>query len=194
VISTLLKKHNFNTVYDSQKIFRLILEAISNPSRIVNIGEHANKLYGDYPVLLAVAMTLLDNEVSFSCEDRSLSDEIASLTLAKREKTESADFVFVLKSDEIKNVIESVKYGTLTDPHKSATVIILNDVEATLQLMFSGPGVDGREAARATETAMAAIALRDEQNYEYPQGIDLIFVSSSGELFAVPRLTRVEAE
>jgi len=181
-------------VFDSQKVFRLILEAMSNPSRIVHIGEYAEKLNSEYPVLLAVAMTLLDNEVSFSCEGRSLPDEITSLTLAKRERTESADFVFVIKPDGIKTAIEKAKYGTLSDPHKSATVIILNDKEPILQLVFSGPGIDGREAAQATETAMAAIALRDAQNDEYPQGIDLIFVSSSGELFAVPRLTRVEVE
>ena len=192
MISTLLKKHSFNLVYDSQKVFRLILEAMSNPLRIVHIGKYADKLYGDYPVLLAVAMTLLDNEVSFSCDDRSLPDEIASLTLAKREKTEYSDFVFVIKPDDIKTAIENVKYGTLSDPHKSATVIILNDGEPTLHLMFSGPGINGRKSVQATETVIDAIALRDAQNYEYPQGVDLIFVSGFGELFAIPRLTRVE--
>ena len=43
--STLSKKYSFDSVFDSQKVFRLILEAISNPSRVVNINESADKLF-----------------------------------------------------------------------------------------------------------------------------------------------------
>ena len=193
MILQLTKKHNFDLVFDSQKVFRLVLEAMSNPTRIVNIKRHADKLYGEYSVLLALAMTLLDNEVSFNtCENQSLTDEIVSLTLAKREKIEAADIVFVREPNDIKNVIEIVKYGTLSDPHKSATVIIRNDGESVYRLIFSGPGVNAKATIQATQTIKKAIELRDAQNYEYPQGIDLIFVSSNGDLLAIPRLTQME--
>ena len=193
MISTLSKKHNFDIVFDSQKIFRLILEAMSNPARIVNIKEYADKLYGNYPVLLAVAMTLLDNEVSFNtCENRQLSDEIVSLTLSRREKVDSADFIFVCEPKDTKNIIENVKFGTLADPHKSAAVIIQNDSEPIEKLKLSGPGINGYTDIMVTQTVKDSIVLRDMQNYEYPQGIDLLFISSNGELFAVPRLTRME--
>jgi alpha-D-ribose 1-methylphosphonate 5-triphosphate synthase subunit PhnH len=195
MISTLSKKHGFDTVFDGRKVFRLVLEAISNPSRVVNINEYADRLFGDHPAFLALAMTLLDNEVSFNtCENRPLSDEIASLTLAKREKIESADFVFVCDPNELKHAAESVKCGTLSDPHKSATVIVRNDGVQGHKLTLFGPGIDGRATLWATQTVKDAIALRDAQNYEYPQGIDLIFVSGAGELIAIPRLTRTEAE
>ena len=205
----LTKKHSFDTVYDSQKVFRLVLESMSNPARIVNISEYALKFSGDYPestgshpsavftarslVFLALAITLLDNEVSFNaCENQSLTDEIVSLTLAKREIIEAADFVFVCEPNDTKNVIESVKCGTLSNPHKSATVIIRNDGEPACPLTLSGPGIDGNITIQTTQTVKEAIELRDAQNYEYPQGIDLIFVSNNGELFAIPRLTRME--
>jgi len=166
------RKHVFDEVFDSQKVFRLILEALANPLRVVSIKEYADKLFGDSPLFLAVSMTLLDNEVSFNtCENHLLSDEIASLTLAKKQNIESADFVFVQKHDLIKSVIENVKCGTLSNPHKSATVIISSDGSAQL-LKY-------------------VLSIRDAQNYEYPQGIDLIFISGAGELFAVPRLTRM---
>jgi len=188
-MSTLLKKHNFDTVFDSQKIFRLILEAMSNPSRGVNIKEYADKLYGDYSTLLAVAMTLLDNEVSFhTCENRQLSDEIVSLTLSRRKKIDSADFIFVCEAEDIKKVIESAKCGTLADPHKSATVIIKNEGELVEQLKLSGPGINGCVEVQATQIIKDAVVLRDKQYYEYPQGIDLIFISGDGELIAIPRL------
>jgi alpha-D-ribose 1-methylphosphonate 5-triphosphate synthase subunit PhnH len=192
MISTLSKKHSFDTVFDSQKVFRLILEAMSNPARVVNIKECADKLSGDSPVFLAVAMTLLDNEVCFNvCESRTLSDEIVSLTLARRKTLDSADFVFVCDDSDMKGVIENVKCGTLADPHKSATVIIWNDGEPDSRMILTGPGIDGRTMVQMTQKVEEAIALRDAQHYEYPQGIDIIFVSNNGELFAIPRLVKV---
>ena len=188
----LTKKHSFDTVYDSQKVFRLILEAASNPTRVVNIKESADKLFGSCPAFLAVAMTLLDNETGFAVlgDDR-LCDEIVSLTLARREETQSADFLFACDPGGLKAAIETAKCGTLSDPHKSATVIIRNDGEPTESLLLFGPGIDGSITVQATQTVKDAIILRDAQNYEYPQGIDLVFVSSNGELFAIPRLVKV---
>jgi len=189
----LTKKHTFDSVFDSQKVFRLILDAMSNPSRIVNIKAYADRLYGNHTVFLAIAMTLLDNEVSFNnCASHLLSDEIVSLTLAKKVQIDHADFVFVCEPNDIKNVIVNAKCGTPSDPHKSATVIIKNDGDQVCRLLLSGPGIDGNTAIQATQTVKEAIISRDEQHYEYPQGIDLVFVSSDGELFAIPRLTRIE--
>ena len=188
MISTLSRKHNFDLVFDSQKMFRLLLKAMSNPARIVNIHEYASTLFGDQPAFLALALTLLDNNVSFNAyEDRTLSAEITSLTHTKRAGLESADFIFISVPDKTKEVIGSIKYGTLSNPHKSATVIIRNDDDPVYPLVLTGPGINECIAVKVSKTARDAIRLRDAQNYEYPQGIDMIFVSSAGELFAIPR-------
>lgn len=191
--SALLRKHSFEAVFDSQQLFRLILEAISHPARTVQIGKYTNKLFGEHPALLTLALVLLDNEVSFdTCGHISLSEEIASLTLARKEGLTSADFVFVADATDIKGALENVKCGTLANPHKSATVIIQNGGEANCRLQLGGPGIDGQIESRVTQPVQEAIIWRDEQNYEYPQGIDLFFVSNNGELFAIPRLVRRE--
>ena len=187
----LTKKHNFDAVFDSQKVFRLILEAMSNPARIVHINEYADKLKGAYPAFMAVAMTLLDNEVSFNtCENHLLLEEIASLTLAKREQIESADYIFVCNPNDITNVIDNAKCGTLSDPHKSATVIVQNDDGDECRIVLYGPGIDGQNEVQISQTVKNTLALRDAMKYEYPQGIDLLFISGEGELFAIPRLVR----
>ena len=52
--------HTFDEVFDSQKVFRKALEVLSNPGRTRSIAEQSEKLYGEQPGLLALAMTLLD--------------------------------------------------------------------------------------------------------------------------------------
>ncbi|MCL2493461.1 MAG: phosphonate C-P lyase system protein PhnH [Clostridiales bacterium] len=193
-MSALLRKHNFDSVFDSQKMFRLILEAMANPGRIVRIEEYADKLFGDEPELLAVAVTLLDNGVSFSaCESEPLSEEIAALTLAKRERPEAADFVFVRDLKDMNDAIESAKRGSLSDPYTSAVVILKDDKDPVGSLMLSGPGIDRCIEVPVSMAVKNALTLRDAQEYEYPQGIDLFFVSSDGRFLAVPRLTQIEA-
>ena len=192
-MSALIKKYCFDKVFDSQKVFRLILEAMSNPGRVVNIKEYADKMFGDYNAFLTVAMTLLDNEVSFyACGNQPLSEEIMLLTLAKAEKIESADFVFVCDPYDIKNVIENVKCGTLADPHRSVAVIIRNDGEPAYRLTLSGPGINGYKIVSVPQVVIDAICMRNAQYFEYPQGIDLLFISSEGELLAIPRLTHAD--
>lgn len=138
-------RHSFDEVSDAQQVFRLILTAVSNPGRIVNIRPSADKLYGDERPLLAVAMTLLDNEVSFNvCGSQELSDEIISLTLSRKEKLEDADYIFVTDPARLEGAITGAKCGTLQDPHKSATLIVKVDGEG------SGSTAAGRGAAAGT--------------------------------------------
>ena len=60
------KLHSFDEVFDGQKVFRKVLEAMSNPGRRVFIAEQSEKMYSDGKVFLAIGMTLLDNEVTFA--------------------------------------------------------------------------------------------------------------------------------
>lgn len=49
------KAYEFDFVYDTQAAFRLLLEALSNPGRIVELGPLARKLGGAYAMPLTVA-------------------------------------------------------------------------------------------------------------------------------------------
>jgi len=185
-----VKKFSFDEIFDSQRIYRLILTAMSNPTRTVNIKEFADKLYGDYPEMLAIAMSLLDNEVSFfTFGSEELSEEIVSLTLSRRESAENADYIFVAEPTEMVFAIESAKCGTLRDPHKSATLIVRNADTEKCRLRLRGAGIREETEFETTALVKTALEIRDRQFYEYPQGIDFIFVSENGELLSIPRLT-----
>ncbi|HEY5583398.1 MAG TPA: phosphonate C-P lyase system protein PhnH [Ruminiclostridium sp.] len=187
------KIHGFDLVHDSQKMFRLILRAMSNPLKIVNINEYSEKLFGNNKIFLALAMTLLDNEVSFNtCENRELSEEIVSLTLSKRESRENADFIFINDKKDLKEVIESSKCGTLIDPHKSATIVVKITDNKETKLKLSGAGINYFIEILTDATVKEAIEFRDNMFFEYPQGLDFIFACENGDLFSIPRLTKSE--
>jgi len=190
----LQKKYGFSEVFDAQQVFRLILTAMSNPTRVVDIKPFSDKLFGENRIFLALAMTLLDNAVSFStCGNRALSDDIRSLTLSREEGLGEADYIFVPDPLGVGNAIQAAKCGTLRDPHKSATLIVKNTGEDACRLRLYGPGIRGAAEITATGLVKTALDARDAQGYEYPQGVDFLFVSEDGALFSIPRLTLREA-
>ena len=183
------KIHDFDEVFDGQKMFRIILEAISNPGRMLSIEELAKKMYGENRAFLAIAMTLLDNEVGFHAfENEELAKNISLLTLSKEVALEKADFVFVENERELEQAFSEAKIGTLVDPHKSATLIIRVQNEKNNEITICGAGIDKHLTIRVSDMVVKAMRLRDMQNYEYPQGIDMMFVTEDMQLFCTPRL------
>lgn len=187
------KIHNFNEIFDSQKLFRLILKSMSNPLETINIDEFSKKLFGNSPCFLAVAMTLLDNEVTFNAgENKELSENIISLTLSQQSEIQNADFIFLDDNNKLKDIISKAKCGTLKDPHKSATIIIKDTSMDINNLCLYGPGINGTKEFDITVTILNAIQIRDNQFYEYPCGIDFIFIKENGDMMSIPRLIKRE--
>ena len=183
------KIHDFDEVFDGQKVFRIVLEGMSNPGRVLSIKEQAQKMYGENPAFLALAMTLLDNEVSFfTCGNQKMSEDISLLTLAKETAVEDADYIFVEKEEDLKNVLEKAKIGTLADPQQSATILVKTGTDFGSNLAIYGAGVDQTMQLTVPEVVKTALRLRDEQVYEYPQGVDFIFVTEDERILCIPRL------
>lgn len=183
------KMHDFDEVYDGQKVFRIILEAMANPGRMLSLEEPAAKMFGDDKTFLAIAMTLLDNEVSFhTFGNEELAKNISLFTLSKEVELEKADFVFVERESDLQQAMEHAKEGTLADPHKSATLIIKTENSNKNIVTIYGAGVDNKLQLQVSDTVVKAINLRDRQKFEYPQGIDMVFVTEDMKLFCIPRL------
>lgn len=185
--------HSFDAVHDSQRVFRLLLRAMSNPLQRVDIRPCADRLFGGDRAFLAVAFALLDNEVTFySFENGALDDAIESLTLSQKADCAAADFIFAGGRAALFEAIRRAKTGTPADPHRSATIIAAIGGGEDAALTMSGPGIDGAVTLMTDPLVIEAILARDGMGFEYPQGIDLIFADGQSRLFAVPRLTKRE--
>ena len=60
-------------------------------------------------------------------------------------------------------------------------------------MRLSGPGVDGALETEVPRDVLAAIRTRNAQMYEFPQGVDFLFLLPGDEILAIPRLVRMEA-
>jgi len=195
---TIRTKHDFDMVRGTQEVFRLLMEALANPVRLVDLSNQVSQ-FATNGKWLAPALTLLDNETGFFCDGSSeLAEEIHFLSGAAQVPLENADFIF-LSSSYLKTDIDSVQFfaeqilsrvktGTHRDPHDSVLIFITSFGKADIPISVTGPGVppEGREAlVSATESAW--IKARDTMKFEYPRGVEIIMMRENNTLFAITR-------
>ncbi len=186
----------FDVIFDSQRIFRSLLDAMANPGRIITLPEIGIKTpaANRYPLLLL--MTLLDHEVSFSVLDNGalVTECLKTNTGSKESRLEDSDFILVYGGSS-HGLIRGARVGTLEYPDDSATVIYdidsIGDDGGDVLFELSGPGIADKRMIGASGIEQTEIedvlAMRD-----YPLGLDLIFSDKAGRIMCIPRSTIVE--
>ncbi|MDR1898571.1 MAG: phosphonate C-P lyase system protein PhnH, partial [Treponema sp.] len=196
-------KHAFDMVHDAQEVFRILLEALANPGRVLSLRPYADKFAGQGR-WLTPAVTLLDNGTGFFWDgDRETGEEIRFLTGAPPVPLEKADFVFLSaargteeKAGELAaRVLSRVKQGTHLDPHDSALLFIAPGAgrageNPDREFSLRGPGIppEGRPVTLSPAEAAWRRA-RDERGFEYPCGVELVFLREDLSILALTRKT-----
>ncbi|MDR1514156.1 MAG: phosphonate C-P lyase system protein PhnH [Synergistaceae bacterium] len=181
-------KHDFDMVMGAQAVFRLLLDSLANPGRQAGIARYEGqfKRCGRW---LAPAITLLDNETGFYWNgDPDVADEICFLTGSSLASLDRADFVFLPEPADPGEILRSVKPGSDEDPHDSAMIIAGTGGRPGANATLRGPGIppEGRDVPFST-AERAWLEARDEQGYEYPCGVELVFFRDGGEILSVTR-------
>ncbi|WP_166172584.1 phosphonate C-P lyase system protein PhnH [Rubrobacter tropicus] len=179
----------FDPVFDSQRVFRCVLQATAQPGKLFALPPT-----GVAP-REAVARTLLDHEVTLcALGDRAEEAErISGLTGSRIVPVNEADFVLVSTGSGAG--VSSLKRGTLERPETGATAIFavrrLSNT-GTLTLKLSGPGIrGGRSLGAEGLSAEVAEAIR-ESRQGYPLGVDVYLVDEAGQVAGLPRSTSLE--
>ncbi|MCL1837564.1 MAG: phosphonate C-P lyase system protein PhnH [Treponema sp.] len=185
-------KHGFDMVDGTQEVFRLLLDALANPGRPVDLSVQINQ-FATNGCWLAPALTLLDNETGFYWDGLpEVSEEIRFLSGAAQVPLEKADFVFIdtnfITRSEITHVFSLIKSGTHRDPHDSALVFIAAGGKADQSITIKGPGVppEGRNVPLSAAEA-DWVKARDALCFEYPCGVEMVFLREDNSLLAVTR-------
>lgn len=205
-----LKQLGFSQVHNTQEIYRTLLQAMSRPGLVCEISEHMNGIdipAGTSKPAAAIALTLLDGEVSFTLlmpGHEEWIETIRRLTYCKLVNISAADYIFTegIESLSLITLIQSqVKIGTLASPEKSATIFIrVQDFITTntsvqaqaCSLIMTGPGIETQTICYITGLSLEWIDSRASLIEEYPLGVDIVLYTEQGKLIAIPRTTIVE--
>lgn len=182
---------DFDTVFDSQRVFRCLLQAVSQPGKLFTLPPFA------CGPLEAAARTLLDHEVTFRVvggDADDIGESLSRFTGARAASVEEAEFALVVGGDSGGEVAELGR-GTLEHPERGATAIYavreLSNSGA-LSLELSGPGVPGTRTLGMEGLARAEAEAIRETRSDYPLGVDVYLVDNAGRVAGLPRSTRLE--
>lgn len=183
----------------TQALFRTLLDCMSRPGKIGKMAPSNGVLeIGLDPCVVSVALTLLDQEVSFHIvhDNGASSSMLQVYTMARMAPMEQCDFVFLQGTDAVD--IRSLKRGILTYPDESATVVCsvkrlsaaATRSPGTTRLTLSGPGIKDKCQLCIDGIDQQLMSCWQTANQEYPLGIDWIFVDVEGNVCCIPRSTQ----
>jgi alpha-D-ribose 1-methylphosphonate 5-triphosphate synthase subunit PhnH len=187
---------NYDTVFDAQQHFRLLLDSMSRPGK-TNTFPEMDILPPD-GLNQASALTgfaLLNPDVTYYIAGDN-SDDIASYllvnTASQQAEISVADYVFLPEEYGV-DELEEARTGTPIYPEDSATFIASAEQiseqlhEGSLAITLKGPGVNGEAEVFVSGIAPELLDFVKEQNAEYPLGIDLIITDRHNNILCIPR-------
>jgi alpha-D-ribose 1-methylphosphonate 5-triphosphate synthase subunit PhnH len=181
-------------VFQSQAAFRLVMDAMAQPGRIIDLGHSVQAPAPLEPAAAAFLATLADYETPVWFEDNGADTAASWLTFhtgAAVTKDPSTAIFAVLSKNSPVSGWWNFAMGSLSYPDRSATLVLpVESLRDGTPLTIRGPGIETAAtiAPRGlpdgfTET-MAINATR------FPLGFDLLMTCGS-ELLALPRTTRL---
>jgi alpha-D-ribose 1-methylphosphonate 5-triphosphate synthase subunit PhnH len=189
----------FEEVFDAQKQFRIVLDAMAHPGIIYTLNDFdlETPLYFS-KASAVIAFTLLNADASFhAMGDFGINQYIALNTAANEKTFEKADFVFMNGQDN-PDALSDFKIGSLSYPEDSATVIIDvekvsdSNFEKSIEIIFRGPGVEIQNKVFIGGIRTEILDKVKEINFEFPLGIDLIFCDKDNQIVGLPRSNKFD--
>lgn len=189
-----------NTVYQTQGTFRLILDAMSKPGKIVTLTNLQDIQGSRHAGLLMISMTLMDHETSYCClgmHSQTLVEEIYSMTKSRVAEYFMADFMIIIGGTS-NNQIAKAKIGTPEYPDENATLIYQVDgfdkSSSSINMKLEGPGINGHKLVSIDGVEKQELSTIRNMNKAYPQGLDCIFLDNDGNVMCLPRSTKITWE
>jgi len=202
----MVRETGFDDVFDSQAVFRALLDALSRPGKICRLPERVYRSppRGFCPPALSILKTLCDHRVSFSLVSGNRTAELSrylEVNLATPvEDVQKADYV-IFDGTTFDEDFMRLKRGSSEFPESSATALLCVGrlAEGTVEidtpscrLCCAGPGVQDRTFLTVTGLDPRYNETRARVNNVSPLGIDIFLVDPAGRVAGIPRSTSVE--
>jgi alpha-D-ribose 1-methylphosphonate 5-triphosphate synthase subunit PhnH len=170
-----------------QRVYRRLVEAMSRPGSVVNLG----LADASGQAALAVLATLLDQSVTLCDLDELLSAQEWRFLAARLAPANEAHFVLAHGSIGPRSWF-APRLGTLPGPDQSATLVLEGAWlgAGDTRLVLSGPGIKATREVLLAGFHSEWFVRRAAWNANFPLGIDLILVDRS-RILCLPRTTTV---
>lgn len=180
---------------DAQVVFRQILDAMSNPGRIVALPTSIEPIPdGLDPATAAVCLTLLDGDTPIWTDLPPSSPSLSWLQFhcgcPFTDDPGRASFGLATNARELPG-LDAFSPGTDETPETAASLIVqVDDLESSGDFILSGPGIPDRRALKIAGPPAKFWDQRQRVCTGFPLGLDLIFIRGA-QLAALPRTTHV---
>ncbi|MGE0005078.1 MAG: phosphonate C-P lyase system protein PhnH [Parvibaculaceae bacterium] len=182
----------------SARAFRLMLDAMAHPGRIVAMPATVEAPQPLLPSAAAICLTLCDHDTPLWLDDAlrrpAVLDHLRFHCGAPM-VAEAASARFLLCSrTSAAAALAAADRGTAEYPDASATLIVqVDELRSGGRLLLEGPGIDGTRDFRACGLDSRFWDLMAANHAAFPLGAD-IFFAAPGEIAALPRSTRMKEE
>ena len=192
---------NYDTVFDAQEHFRLLLDSMARPGKINTFP--VSEIFPPEGLNIGGALTafaLLNPDATyFICGNRAeiIGEYLLNNTASQRAEMSIADYVFIPEG-YFGEELSGARVGTSTYPEDSATFIVACDLishtahRGSLEFTLKGPGVNGEATVFISGLNPELLDFVREQNSEYPIGLDLIITDNYNNLLCMPRSNKFE--
>ena len=182
-------------VFQSQSVFRAVMDAMARPGTILPLGAEASPPAPLCPASGAIALTLCDDgtpvwltaALAQSAVPAWLSFHTgAPVTQVKPD----ARFVFVEAGGLVPG-FDQFALGSQEYPDRSATLVLdIAALDGGPEFIASGPGIKGEAVIAPTGLPDIFLTLWNENRAIFPRGVDLILVAGT-DVLCLPRTTRL---
>lgn len=184
-------------VQQSQQAFRLLLDAIARPGRIVSLEQAPGHPTGLAPALAAALLTLCDLDTPVwlgpGFNTAEMRDWLRFHTGAPLAAASKLAAVALLSSEQ-DITLEDFSFGTDEAPERGATLLIqvpaLTGVTAAI---WRGPGIKDAVGMSACGLVPGFWRQRVLLGSAFPCGLD-IYLACGGDIVGLPRSTTISIE
>ena len=182
-----------NPALDAQTSFRILLDAMAHPGRIVRLPAcPAQPPPGLGPAAAALLLTLTDSDTSVWLDAGPDAVRWALFHAGCRIVSQPGQAAFLFATTRPPRHSDLAQ-GSAEDPHLAATLVMeVASLDMSDGWVLRGPGIETTARLHVLGGPSDFLAQRAANLASFPCGVDTILTCGS-DLVALPRTTRVEA-
>lgn len=185
-----------NAAFESNAVFRTILDAMAHPGRIYDLPLDLPAPAGLNKSATAFLLAMADMDTTIwlspDCASNAANAHLKFHCGSPITGTPSAADFAVANLDGDLAFITDLALGNAEYPDQSATLILqVEDISNKADMTLRGPGIKENQNLSVPGLPAAFHAWRSENHHLFPCGVDVVFAADR-KIAALPRTTRIE--